>query len=187
MSNRRWINRHDAIVRSFVQALQSRPALQAELEPLVSSKADLHADFKAIIGNSWFFYDVQVVATSKDSARADPWATLQEAYDAKLRKYRILGGYIKPLILSTGGLMAKESAKSYKQLQEIVGPSVAYQLDVAVGLTLTKQRAYAASSIAVGPQEPAVAAAPPNRRPSRDNQSRQASRRPPPTTPSNDS
>ena len=52
-------------------------------------------------------------------------ATLEEAFNEKVRKYRSLGTYIKPLIFSAGGLLAKESAQSYKQIQTLVGPFIA--------------------------------------------------------------
>jgi hypothetical protein len=42
--------------------------------------------------------------------------------------------------------MAVESAKHYKELQKLIGPSADW-LDTSIGLTLTKTRAYAAASI----------------------------------------
>ena len=95
-----------------------------EEEPLVTPVAPgatalddaLRADFSVLSGTSRYYYDVQVVATNKDSARDDPYSTLDEAYQEKVRKYSALGLYFKPLIFSAGGLMAKETAQTYKSL-----------------------------------------------------------------------
>ncbi|KAM5517602.1 hypothetical protein FOXYSP1_08387 [Fusarium oxysporum f. sp. phaseoli] len=44
--------------------------------------------------------------------------------------------------------MDLETAKTYKKLQQLVGPLVAAQLDATIGLTLTRTRAILAASIA---------------------------------------
>jgi len=100
------------------------------------------------LGTSRYFYDIQIVAISKDSAREDPYSTLTEAAEEKRRKYRSLGAFFQPIIISAGGLMNLETAKTYKKLQQLVGPLAAAQLDATIGLTLTRTRAISAASIA---------------------------------------
>ncbi|KAL9563894.1 hypothetical protein ACKAV7_011929 [Fusarium commune] len=147
-ASRRWIARHNAVNRAFVKALGSRPDLEVEIEPLVQQDSSLRADFAVTIGNSRYFYDIQIVAISKDSAREDPYSTLKEAADEKRRKYQSLGAFFHPLIFSAGGLMEQETSQTYKKLQELLGPFAASQLDSTIGLALTKTRAISAASIA---------------------------------------
>jgi hypothetical protein len=71
--------------------------------------------------------------------------------EEKRRKYRCLGAFFQPIIISAGGLMDLETAKTYKKLQELVGPVAAAQLDSSIGLTLTRTRAFSAVSIARDP------------------------------------
>ncbi|KAJ0140640.1 Uncharacterized protein HZ326_16479 [Fusarium oxysporum f. sp. albedinis] len=66
----------------------------------------------------------------------------------KAEKLGSLGAFFQPIIISAGGLMELETAKTYKKLQELVGPVAAAQLDATIGLTLTKTRAISAASIA---------------------------------------
>ncbi|TXC05572.1 hypothetical protein FocTR4_00010933 [Fusarium oxysporum f. sp. cubense] len=75
---------------------------------------------------------------SKDSAREDPYSTLTEAAEEKRRKYKSLGAFFQPIIISAGGLMDLETAKTYKKLQQLVGPLAAAQLNATIGLTLTR-------------------------------------------------
>ncbi|KAJ4266602.1 hypothetical protein NW764_015373, partial [Fusarium oxysporum] len=147
-ASRRWIARHNAVNRAFVKALGSRPDLEVEIEPLVQQDSSLRADFAVTIGNSRYFYDIQIVAISKDSAKEDPYSTLKEAASEKRRKYQSLGAFFYPLIFSAGGLMDQETSQTYKKLQELLGPFAALQLDLTIGLTLTKTRAISAASIA---------------------------------------
>jgi hypothetical protein len=146
-AERRYIARHDNIQKSIIWALRSKTALEAQSEASVDSTTK-RPDFSCLIGPSRYYYDVQVVGIGKNSARSTPWETLKEAYDEKLRKYRSLGTYIKPLIFSAGGLLAKESAQSYKQIQSLVGPFIANEMDIAIGVTLAKSRAISAASVA---------------------------------------
>jgi hypothetical protein len=146
-ANRRWIARHDAITRGFVKALSSQPTLEVEKEPLVQKETSLRADFAVTLGNSCYFYDIQVVALSKDSAREDPYSTLREAAEEKRRKYRCLGAFFQPLIFSAGGLMDLETAKAYRKLQDLIGPVAASKLDSSIGLALMRTRSTAAASI----------------------------------------
>lgn len=146
-ANRRWIARHDAVVRAFFRALSSQPTLEVQKEPLVDKATSLRADFAVTLGTSRYFYDVQIVAISKDSAKKEALETLREAAEEKRRKYRSLGAFFHPIIISAGGLMDLETAKAYKKLQDLIGPIAAYQLDSSIGLTLTKTRAYSAASI----------------------------------------
>jgi hypothetical protein len=147
-ANRRWIARHDAVTRAFYKALSSQPTLEAEKEPLVQRETSLRADLAITLGTSRHFYDIQIVAISKDSAREDPYSTLKEAAEEKKRKYRCLGAFFHPLIISAGGLMDLETAKTYQKLQDLIGPWAASQLDQAIGLALTRTRATSAASIA---------------------------------------
>ncbi|KAL9560639.1 hypothetical protein ACKAV7_015202 [Fusarium commune] len=115
-ASRRWIARHNAVNRAFVKALGSRADLEVEIEPLVQQDSSLRADFAVTIGNSRYFYDIQIIAISKDSAREDPYSTLKEAADEKRRKYQSLGAFFHPLIFSAGGLMEQETSQTYKKL-----------------------------------------------------------------------
>ena len=147
-ANRRWIARHDAITRAFVRALSSQPTLEVEKEPLVHPEGSLRADFVVNLGNSRYYYDIQIVAISKDSAKEDPYSTLREAAEEKRRKYRSLGAFFQPLIISAGGLMDLETAKTYQKLQDLIGPLAANQLDSSISLALMRTRATSAASIA---------------------------------------
>ena len=62
----------------------------------------------------------------------------------KRLSYNTVGSFIIPLIFLAGGLRAVESAKHYKELQKLIGPSADW-LDTSIGLTLTKTRAHAAT------------------------------------------
>jgi len=44
--------------------------------------------------------------------------------------------------------MEKETAKAYKEIQLLAGPTAASWLDISIGLILTKIRAFSAASIA---------------------------------------
>jgi hypothetical protein len=88
------------------------------------------------------------VAISKDSAKEDPYSTLREAAEEKKRKYKCLGAFFHPLIISAGGLMDLETSKTYQKLQDLIGPWAADQLDQAIGLALMRTRASSAASIA---------------------------------------
>lgn len=146
-ASRRWTSRHDQITRAFINTLSSRANLEVEKEPKVSQGDSLRADFAVTLGNSRYFYDVQVVAISKESAKQDAYSTLAEAAEEKRRKYSSLGAFFRPLIFSAGGLMEKETAKTYKGLQQLIGPVAASWLDSSIGLILTKTRAVSAVSI----------------------------------------
>lgn len=152
-ASRRWIARHDQITRAFNKSLSCRASLEVELEPLLPVPADhasdsLRADFAATLGNTRIYYDVQVVAINKPSAKPEALATLQEAAAEKQRKYSAIGHCFKPLIFSSGGLMEKETAQAYKALQHLIGPVAANWLDTQISYTLAKTRAVSAASIA---------------------------------------
>jgi hypothetical protein len=147
-ANRRWIARHDAVTRAFYRALSSQPGLETEKEPLVQKETSLRADLAITLGTSRHFYDIQIVAISKESAKEDPYSTLREAAEEKKRKYRCLGAFFHPIIISAGGLMDLETSKTYQKLQDLIGPWAADQLDQAIGLALIRTRASSAASIA---------------------------------------
>jgi len=88
------------------------------------------------------------VAIHKDSARRTASETLTEAAEAKRLKYKSLGAFFHPLVISAGGLMEKDTAKSYKAIQKLVGPTAASYMDTSIGLALTRSRALAAAFIA---------------------------------------
>jgi len=146
-ASRRWVARHDMVVRAFYRALASQPTLEVQKEPLVDKATSLRADLAVTLGTSRYYYDIQIVAISKDSAREDPYKTLREAIEEKRRKYRSLGAFFQPIIISAGGLMELETAKTYKKLQDLIGPIASAQLDSSIGLTLTRTRATSAASI----------------------------------------
>lgn len=106
------------------------------------------ADFSVINGNSRYYYDVQIVAINKDSARDTANDTLTEAANAKNRTYTFLKPFFHPLVISAGGLMEKSSAQAYKQLQKLMGPVAAHWMDTSISLTLLRSRTFAATSIA---------------------------------------
>jgi hypothetical protein len=82
----------------------------------------LQANLAITLGTSRHFYNIQIVAISKDSAREDPYSTLKETAEKKKRKYRCLGAFFHPLIISAGGLIDLETAKTYQKLQDLIGP-----------------------------------------------------------------
>ncbi|KAF4985859.1 hypothetical protein FGRMN_11075 [Fusarium graminum] len=92
-----------------------------EEEPRVDQDTSLRADLAVTLGTSHYYYDIQAVAISKDSAKEDPYATPREAAEEKKREYRSLGTFFHPLIFSAGGLMDKDTAQAYKNLQLQIG------------------------------------------------------------------
>lgn len=154
-ANRRWMIRHNQITKAFISTCQSDPEIQVEEEPVVQQQIEgadnstlLRADFSILVGTSRYYYDVQIVAINKDSAKEDAFSTLEEAAKAKQRKYKELGNFFHPLIFSAGGLMEKTTAQTYKGLQKLLGPIRAKWLDSQIAITLIKSRAIAAMSIA---------------------------------------
>jgi hypothetical protein len=121
--------------------------LEVEAEPLAGQGTQLRADFSITLGNSRYFYDVQIVAINNDSAKEEAYATLAEAAKEKRRKYRALGAFFHPIIISAGGLMDKETSKTYKSLRGLIGLTAAGWLDSSIALALTKTRAISAVSI----------------------------------------
>ena len=107
-------------------------------------------DFSCLLGTSRYYYDIQIVAVNKDSAREGAFETLAEAAAEKKRKYRHQGASFFPLIFSSGGLMEKETAKTYRGLQKQLGPVASSWLDLSIGVILARARATAAASIARG-------------------------------------
>ena len=151
-ANRRWISRHNQVTRAFINTLSSRADLEVEAEPLISAGSDsqdeLRADFSVLIDGSKRYYDVQIVAAHKDSAKSTLAETLTEAANAKRLKYKAIRTFFEPLIFSAGGTMEKDTAQAYKAIQKLLGPIRARWLDTWVALELTKARAASANSIA---------------------------------------
>ena len=152
-ASRRWISRHNQVTRAFINTLSCRNDLKVEEEPIVgeirpNDPNPLRTDFSVLLGTSRYYYDVQIVAVNKDSAREDAYSTLTEAASEKKRKYSSLGAFFHPLIFSAGGLMEKATAQAYKGLQKLLGPQKAAWLDTTIALALTQARAQAATSIA---------------------------------------
>ncbi|XMA16790.1 hypothetical protein WAI453_009581 [Rhynchosporium graminicola] len=152
-AQRRWIIRHDQVTRAFITTLSSREDLKVESEPTPATTGSRQPenskrpDFSVLIGTSRHYYDVQIVAINKDSAREEAYATLTEAANAKQLKYKDLGPVFHPLIISAGGLMEKDTAKTYRALQGLLGPSRARWLDSFIATSLTQARGIAATSI----------------------------------------
>ncbi|XMA08903.1 hypothetical protein WAI453_001694 [Rhynchosporium graminicola] len=152
-AQRRWIIRHDQVTRAFITTLSSREDLkvESELTPATTGSRQpensKRPDFSVLIGTSRHYYDVQIVAINKDSAREEAYATLTEAANAKQLKYKDLGPVFHPLIISAGGLMEKDTAKTYRALQGLLGPSRARWLDSFIATSLTQARGIAATSI----------------------------------------
>jgi hypothetical protein len=113
----------------------------------VDKAISLRADLAVTLGTSRYYYDIQIVAISKESAQSDPYETLREAAEEKHRKYKSLGAFFQPIIISAGGLMDLETAKTYRKLQDLIGLVAAAQLDSSIGITLTRTRAVSAASI----------------------------------------
>jgi hypothetical protein len=86
-ANRRWIARHNQVTRAFINTLNSQGNLKVEAElvvqPIGSPGGELRADFSVLIGTTTYYYNIQIVALNKDSAREDPYNTLEEAAKAK--------------------------------------------------------------------------------------------------------
>jgi hypothetical protein len=149
---RRWIVRHNQVTRAFTKTLSSREDLKVEYEPTptVANSTPTNStrpDFSVLLGTTRHYYDVQIVAINKDSSRTDAYATLTEAANEKRRKYKDLGVFFHPIIISAGGLMEEETAKDYKALQKLLKPICAKWLDNSIALTLTQARGVAATSI----------------------------------------
>ena len=149
---RRWIIRHNQITRAFITTLSNREDLKVKSKPtpvtaFLALKNSQRPDFSVLIGTFRHYYDVQIVAINKDSAREETYATLLEAANAKRLKYNALGPIFHPLILSAGGLMEAETAKTYKALQGLLGHSRAKWLDGYIASTLTQAQEIAATSI----------------------------------------
>ncbi|KAK2589372.1 hypothetical protein QQS21_012953, partial [Conoideocrella luteorostrata] len=109
---------------------------------------ELRADFSVTLGSSRYYYNIQIVAINKPSAKGDAQSTLTEAATAKARKYSTLGEFFRPIIISARGLMEKSTAQTYKTLQKALDPVAAAWLDTLIGVTLAKNRASSAASIA---------------------------------------
>jgi hypothetical protein len=157
-ASRRWILRHDKITKAIAIALGSNKTLEVDLEPSHQASPNKarasHAkgpqpDLAITKGNETRFFDLQIVALSKASARPDPYSTLQEASEEKRRKYRAFNRHFQPLVISAGGLMDQATARAYKDLQDLIEPATAYWMDSLVSLGLLRARAIAAASIAI--------------------------------------
>jgi hypothetical protein len=122
--------------------------LVVEAEPLVEASSDLRADFSVLIGATRQYYDVQIVAVNKDSAKEDAYNTLAEAATAKRTKYKVLGSTFHPLVFSAGGLMELDTAAEFRSLQKLLGPTRAKWLSTSIALALTQAKGRAATSIA---------------------------------------
>lgn len=145
---RRWIGRHNQVSRAFIKALSSRADLKVEAEPTLDL-GGLRADFSVLLGSNYYYYDVKIVAIGAESADPDPYKTLATIAKEKRRKYQALGPYFHPIVISAGGLMDRETAQTYKGIQQLVGPTTASWLDNALTLALLRFRAYSSSSIAL--------------------------------------
>ncbi|CAF3556135.1 hypothetical protein ACHAO7_010138 [Fusarium culmorum] len=119
----------------------SQPTLEVQTEPLVDTETSLRADLAVTLGTSRYYYGIQIVAISKESAKEDSYETLREAAEEMKRKYRSLGAFFQLLIISAGSLMDLETAKTYRKLQDLTGPVASAQLDSSIGLTLMRTRA----------------------------------------------
>jgi hypothetical protein len=152
-ASRQWISRHNQLTRAFINTLSCQVDLKVEVEPIVgelqpNDPNPLHTDFSVLLGTSRYYYNVQIVAINKDSAREDAFSALKEAADAKRRKYSTLGAFFYPLVFSAGSLLEKDSAQAYKGLQKLLGPSKASWLDSTIALALTQIQSQSAVSIA---------------------------------------
>lgn len=145
-AERHWKIRHNAITKAFFNA--TKATLDPQLEPRLQGSSDLRPDLSTTYNGSIRYYDVQIVAINKPSAREDPHSALIEAADAKKAKYRSLGPLFHPIIISAGGLMEKSTATLYKDLQGMIGPVAAAWLDTMISLALYKARAHSSASIA---------------------------------------
>lgn len=107
----------------------------------------MQANFATTIGSTRYYYNVQVVAIKKPSARLNAQATLQDAAAEKQRKYSKLQHCFHPIIISTGGLMEIGTAQTYKSLQRTIGPVAAAWLNSQISFTLARTHAISAASI----------------------------------------
>ncbi|KAJ3496448.1 hypothetical protein NLG97_g2646 [Lecanicillium saksenae] len=140
-------------MRAIYNACQA--TLDPQLEPKVPGTQGLRTDLSTTYKGSIRYYDVQIVSINKASAKRDPQETLREAAEAKKAKYRSLGTQFIPIIISTGGLMEKSTAKVYKDLQGLIGPVASAWMDSMISLALYRARTSASTSIAKDqPPEP---------------------------------
>ena len=144
-----------AITKLLVHLLKHLVAtgdLKVEAEPRPATTTNIpvnsrRPDFSVLLGTTRHYYDVQIVAVNKDSAKEDAYDTLTEAAKEKQRKYKDLGEIFHPLIISLGSLMERGTARVYNALQKLIGPSRAKWLDNSIALTLTQAKGIAATSI----------------------------------------
>jgi hypothetical protein len=56
-------------MQAFYRALASLPTLEVQKEPLVDKVTSLRADLAVTLGISRYYYNIQIVTISKDSAK----------------------------------------------------------------------------------------------------------------------
>ena len=146
-ATRGWILRYNTIRDALVSsASSSSSTTKTTLEPAITG-TNIRPDFAITTPSYKYYYDVKIVAISADSAVLDPYSTLNLAAQEKKLKYKVLGPSFKPLVFSSGGLLAKESSTEYKKFQDLIGPSAASFLDSTISLVLLRTRARARNSI----------------------------------------
>jgi hypothetical protein len=128
---------------------RTRPANPAPSAPAPSSLAqpELRADFSLTEYGEETFYDVTIVAVNSSSARKEALETLAAAAKKKRLKYRALGKFFEPIVISPGGLFEKQSAQTFKRLQAKLPDSTRQQLQAWLAITLARARATSAGSI----------------------------------------
>jgi len=138
-ASRGWIIRHNKIRDSLASILGTKEGVKATIEPNISGSS-LRPDFSLLAKGRIYYYDVKIVAVNANSAELDPIRSLESAARDKELKYRELGPSFRPLIFSSGGLMAKGASSLYKKLQKSLGRASSKWLDSTLSLALLRAR-----------------------------------------------
>ena len=98
-------------------------------------------DFKVSSPTGTLSYDVRFVSLAQKNARSTPAATLLTAERIKNGRYQNPRRSFKPLVFSQGGLMARESAKAYRELLSALAPNAQEWLGTYLSMALLRFQA----------------------------------------------
>ena len=134
-------SRHDFIKKALSKAYKSVPGNQVQ-EEVALPGGSLRTDIRVVsISGTVQHYDLTIVSIHGSSTnKKDPLEALRSIAQEKTNKYKQLGTEFKPLVISVGGLMEKETAGGYKKLQNQLRGSSRY-LDGLISVSLASSRA----------------------------------------------
>jgi hypothetical protein len=158
---RATIGRHDAIVRVIGRHLASNHSTSVDIEPHTQEgqrRNDIQWTGSPSHGRSTIHFDVKVVSllgAKSHSTTTRPPAGTQLVDHANKQCIKHLDTYarratsarplstanFKPLVFSTGGLMAKETADEVLTWKGVLGDTVFGRLGTAISIELVKARA----------------------------------------------